>query len=340
MRVISLLAVLAAVAWGQAGTLAHGIELFQRGEYVAAQKSLLRVIESRDDPRARTFLALAQAATAQCDVAVRELAGFEKLEDQQLRRLAGLGLARCRIAGKQFAEAIAALYRLKELYPSDADVLFETARAQMKAWNDVVFEMFQKTPASFRVNQLSAEVFEIQGKYGGAIAEYRKALAKSPKTLNLHYRLGRALLMESHSPEALAEALGEFEAELALNPSDAVAEFQVGQILVARQKTDEALPRFERAVELDPDFPEALVALGRVRSRNQQHDEAIELLERAVGSVPESESALYALMLAYRNAGRRDDALRVKEKLDALRKTPRGEFTEFLERIGEEPAPQ
>ena len=210
----------------------------------------------------------------------------------------------------------------------------------MKAWNDVVFEMFQKTPASFRVNQLSAEIFEIQGKYRQAIAEYRKALDKSPKTLNLHYRLARALLMESHSPEALEEALGEFGAELALNPNDAVAEFQVAQILVAQQKPNEALPRFERAVELEPDFLEALVALGRARLQNQQHAEAIEFLERAVRSVPESESALYALMLAYRNTGRRDDSLRIKQKLDALRKTPQGEFTEFLKRIGEEPAPQ
>ena len=42
-----------------------------------------------------------------------------------------------------------------------------------------MFLMFQKTPASFRVNQLSAEIFEIQGKYSEAVAEFRKAIEKN-----------------------------------------------------------------------------------------------------------------------------------------------------------------
>jgi tetratricopeptide (TPR) repeat protein len=105
----------------------------------------------------------------------------------------------------------------------------------MKAWNDVVFRMYQKTPASFRVNQLSGEIFEIQGRFQDAAAEYRKAIRKNPAALNLHFRLGRALLLQSHDPANLREARKEFESELALNPSDAVAEFQVGQILQTGQ---------------------------------------------------------------------------------------------------------
>jgi hypothetical protein len=60
----------------------------------------------------------------------------------------------------------------------------QSARLHMKAWNDAVFQMFEKTPASFRVNQLSAEIFEIQGKYGEAIAEFRKAIEKNRAALN------------------------------------------------------------------------------------------------------------------------------------------------------------
>ena len=45
-------------------------------------------------------------------------------------------------------------------------------------------------------------------------------------------------------------------------------------------------------------------------------------------------------MTAYRNAGRRDDAMRVKAKLDELQQAPEGEFSEFLERIGEKPGEQ
>jgi tetratricopeptide (TPR) repeat protein len=290
------------------------------------------------DPRANAVLALTRASTGRCADAINDLrSSFETMQNGDLRRLTGLGLARCHIAGANFAGAFPVLHRLKELYPDDADVLYEMARLQMKAWNDVVREMFEKTPASFRVNQLSAEIFEIQAKYSEAIAEYRKAIEKSPQTLNLHYRLGRALLMESHERAVLDAARQEFEAEIALNPNDAVAHYQVAQILQAQQKPDEALARLERVIELDPNFAEAVIALGRVHLDANRTEQAIALLERAVKLVPQSESAHYALMIAYRNAGRRDDAQRQKQQLDELQKSPEGEFTDFLKRIGEQP---
>ena len=83
----------------------------------------------------------------------------------------------------------------------------------------------------------------------------------------------------------------EFEAELALNPSDAVAEYEVGQILLAEQDPSGAAARFEKAAALDPNFAEALVA---VANRRRSTAEAVPLLERAVKLQPTSESAHYA----------------------------------------------
>jgi tetratricopeptide (TPR) repeat protein len=190
--------------------------------------------------------------------------------------------------------------------------------------------MFQKTPSSFRVNQVSAEIFEVQGRFGEAAAEYRKAIEKAPDTVNLHYRLGRALLLETH--DNFAAAVREFEAELKLNPNDAAAEYQIGQILVASQKPAEAAPRFEKAAKLDPSFIEPLIALSKIQTAK-----AVELLERAVAQAPRSEAARYNLMLAYRNAGRAADARKQKDELDKLQKPPEGEFTEFLKKLGEKP---
>jgi tetratricopeptide (TPR) repeat protein len=198
--------------------------------------------------------------------------------------------------------------------------------------------MYQEAPSSFRVNQLSAEVFETQGRYAEAITEYRKAIEKNREALNLHFRLGRALLLESHSPSALEQAQKEFEAELARNPSDAAAEYQIGQILIARQNSDQAAPHFAKAVALSPDFPEALVALGKTHLNAKRYSEAIPLLERAVRVQPNMESAHYALMLAYRNTGNSERALNEKAELDRLQKPPEGEFSEFLKKLGEKPA--
>lgn len=310
-----------------------GIAAFERGDYAAAEKLLA------DDasPRGQAFLALTKAATGRCTEAEAGLSA--RRSEVPLRLLTGLALTRCLIAQERWTDAANALAGLEAEFPKNPDVLYEAARLHLKAWNGAVERMFEGAPASFRVNQLSAEIFEIQGRYDEAVGEYRKALAKSPKTLNLHYRLGRALLARSHDPAALEEARQEFAAELELNPYDAVAHYQVAQILDVQQKPQEAAAGLEKAVELDPEFPEALTALARYRSRSGDHAAAIELLERAVALQPESESSVYALMTAYRNAGRRDEALATKKKLDALQRSPDGEFSDFLRRIGEEPQP-
>ncbi len=313
--------------------LARGVYLFQLGKFSAARSALDPLAA---DPRAETFLLLSRAAMGECATAAPALRSrFEAGGDDRLRRFAGLGAAQCAIASGDLEAAAALLSRLRSAFPADADVLYLSARFHLKGWNDAIAALFEKSPASYRVNQISAEIFEIQGNYAAAAGEYRKAIEKNPRALNLHYRLGRAILLESHEPAALDQARQEFERELEINPNDAVAEYQVGQILMTQQKTEAARPRLERALELKPDFGEAALALGRFHLAGGNATAAIALLERAVKLSPQSEPAHYSLMLAYRNAGREADALREKAALDKLQQLPSGEFTDFLKRLGE-----
>ncbi len=311
----------------------EGLSLFESGDLTAARARFA----ASTDLRASALKAIVDASLGQCAEVLPQLVLAAQGSEPLTSRLAGLAAARCSIAGKRFDAALALLAGLRSEHPADADVLYETARLHLKGWNEAVAAMFGAAPSSFRVNQLSAEIFEIQGRYDDAVREYRKAIDRAPGTLNLHYRLGRALLMRSHDPAALDEALAEFRAELELNPNDAVAEFQVGQILHVQGRADEALAHFERAVALDGDFPEALIAVAKERGRMERFDEAISLLERALTLQPRSEPAHYSLMLAYRNAGRRDDARRIQEALEELQAPSGGEFSDFLKRIGENP---
>jgi len=221
-------------------------------------------------------------------------------------------------------------------FATDPEVLYESAKLHRKAWDAAVLGLYQKAPASFRVNQISAEVFESEGKYGEAAAQYEKAIGKAPEALNLHYRLGRCLLLENSSGENLAKAHAQFEAELKLNPYDAVAKYQVAQILAAQQKPDEARKAFEDALRLKPDFPEAMIAVGRSSLSDKQYAQAAQWFEKAVALQPDNEAAHYSLMLAYRDLGRSADAAEQKKILDKLQKPPDGEFTEFLKKIGEQ----
>jgi tetratricopeptide (TPR) repeat protein len=335
MRVISSIVVVSALLarGAQDDSLQKGIAEFNRGRYAAAETWLEK---APDGGQRRTFLALTRAAMGRCDQAQQQLAGeFAKSEDSDLRRLAGLALTQCQLSQGHYDDAVPVLARLRTLYPSDADVLYQSARLHLRAWNDTLYEMYQKAPGSYRVNQTSAEIFEIQNRYQEAASEYRKAIEKNPAALNLHFRLGRSLLLESHAPDNLALARREFEKELALNPGDAVAEYEVGQILLTSQQNTEASQRFEHALEISPNFPEALQALAKLRLDTKQYGEGIPLLEKVVRLQPANESAHYSLMRAYRDAGRLADAAREQAELDKLRQTPQGEFTDFLKRLGE-----
>jgi tetratricopeptide (TPR) repeat protein len=324
---ISVLVLLAVVAQTQ------GIDAFREGRLKDARVELEKSVAAHpDDATARAFLAMTKAAQKDCADAVH---AFQTQGDDQLARLAGIAAVECLSATDRAGGASSLISAVLARFPSDPDALYESAKIHRKAWDAAVLGLYQKAPASFRVNQISAEVFETEGKYGEAAAQYEKAIEKAPTALNLHYRLGRCLLLVSQSPENLEKARAQFEAELELNRADAVAKYQVAQILAAQQKPEEARKWFEEALALKPDFAEAMIAVGRLRASDKKYAEAAQLFERAAALQPDNEAAHYNLMLAYRDLGRNDDAMKQKKILDTLQKPPEGEFTEFLKKIGE-----
>jgi tetratricopeptide (TPR) repeat protein len=316
-----------------------GIEAFQHGRYSIAREKLTEASKNPNDRQARLFLALTEAALGNCRKALPELIRPLSNEQSTLQRVAGLAAVKCYSATRDESKAFEALRGLEKRFPNDADVLYLSAKLHMKGFNDATLAMFQKAPASYRVHELSAEIFEVENRYGEAVSEYRKAIELNPQAPDLHFRLGRAILLEGHGPEQLKQAAAEFEAELKLSPEDAACEFQLGQIAQVQGKTEDAGARFERAVELSPDFVQGLLALGKLRIKAERYPEAIQLLSRAAALQPASETAHYALLTAYRNSGQMQKAQSEKAILDRLQKPPEGEFTEFLKKL-DKPKPQ
>ncbi len=315
------------------GNTEAGVNAFREGRFAEARTSLEGALaRDSNDNTARAFLAMTKAAGHDC----ADAAGtFEQERDDTLARMAGLAAVECNVASEKQDEAFALLRKVEARFPADPDVLYESAKLHRKAWDRAVRAMYEKTPASYRVNEISAEVFESEGKYGEAAAQYRAAITKAPAALNLHYRLGRCLLLDSTTAENLRNANVEFEAELKLNPSDAVAVYQVGQILSASGKQEEALRRYQQALTLHPDFPEALLAIGKILAKDKQFAEAAATFEKVTATHPDIEAAHYNLMLAYRSLGRREDAALQKKELDRLQRPQEGEFSDFLKKLGE-----
>jgi tetratricopeptide (TPR) repeat protein len=338
MLVISQIFVFALLA---AGLIASdsaretGIAAFRQGRYSVALKNLTPAAIDPGDRPARVFLALTQAALGECKTALPGLTVNADSLDPVLYRLAGLAAVKCYSVTSDNANAFSLLKRLEARFPSDADVLYTAAKLHMTAFNDATFAMFERVPASYRVHELSAEIFEIDNRYSDAVAEYRKAITLNPSAPELHFHLGRAILLQSHNPEALQQASAEFRAELKVSPEDSASEFQLGQIAQAQGKIADAKLHFERAVSLSPAFVQALIALGKMHLQNKQYTEAISALTRATQVQPANETAHYALLTTYRNSGQMDRAKAEKAILDRLQKPPRGEFSDFLKRLGE-----
>src|SRR5947209_8518688 len=257
MRAIKALLCLALTA--SAADVSDGIAAFNQGRYSEAQKLLQQQAAGNGDQRAPVYLALTQAALNNCDAALPVLASA--IADRDLSRLAGLAATRCYSTGGNTTKALSLIEDLKTRFPDDADILYVAAETEMKAFNDTSFAMFQRAASSYRVHELSARIFETQNRFSDAVAEYRKAIDINPHAPDLHFRLGRAILLESHSPEALHKAAAAFSDELKISPEDGACEFQLGQIAAVQGSSSEARQHFERALELNPKFVTASIAL-------------------------------------------------------------------------------
>lgn len=317
-----------------------GIAAFKQGRYSVALKELKEAATDPSDRVARVFLALTEAALGECKTALPGLTVNADSLEAAVYRLAGLAAVKCYTVNGNGAAASLLLQHLETRFPNDADVLYTSAKLHMRAFNEVTFAMFERVPASYRVHELSAEIFELENRYSDAVAEYRKAITLNPNAPELHFHLGRAILLQSHSREALQEASAEFRSELKVSPEDSASHFQLGQIAQAQGNTADAKTHFERAVSLSPTFVQALIALGKIHLQNKQYQEAVSALTRATQLQPGNESAHYALLTAYRDSGHMDKAKAEKTILDQLQKPPQGEFSDFLKRLGEKPAEQ
>jgi len=313
----------------------EGITAFNQGRYSVALAKLAEAAKDANDKQAQLFLALVQAATGDCATA---LPALRSMAVEQ--RLAGIAAVKCYSAAGAETKAFALLDEMLAKWPDDGDVLYLKAKLHMKAFNDATLAMFQRTPASFRVRELSAEIFEVDSRYDEAVAEYRKAIEMNPQAPDLHFRLGRAILLARHDPDSLAKATAAFRDELKLNPEDAACEFQLGQIAQVEGNKADAKAHFEEALKRAPHFVAALVALGKIETSDKRYQRAIDLLSNAIALQPANETAHYALLTAYRDAGQMDKAKSEKAILDKLQKPPEGEFSDFLKKLGEKPPPQ
>ena len=126
----------------------------------------------------------------------------------------------------------------------------------------------QVAPDSLWLHLAAGEAHESQGQLESALGAYREVLKKNPNHPGIHFRLGRVnLTRAAQDATAEAEALKEFELELQLDPTNANAAYEAGELHRKATRFDQAKNLFALAVKYYPDFEDALVGLDAQKLR-------------------------------------------------------------------------
>jgi Tfp pilus assembly protein PilF len=156
---------------------------------------------------------------------------------------------------------------------------------------------------------MNADSNELQGKWDEAEKDYRKILEQNPNYPGIHFRLARLLLSKPNpTPDFAEQAKKELQAELAIDPSNAGAEYVLGELARQAQDLPATEQHFSKATQLEPNFADAWLGLGMSLLAEKKFPEAVAPLEKAVKMQPGNPAAHYSLATAYSRTGRKEDA--------------------------------
>ena len=244
---------------------------------------------------------------------------FPKLQDPKLKREAGLTLVEIEFETGDLKKASAILLPLEQSASDDPAVLY----AAYRVYSELTFQSIQSlavnAPNSAQLHRALAEHLVNDGRTDGAIIEYRKALAITPDSFDLHYELGQALVAESHQEVSLAEAQKEFESSLRLNPANARCECQLAGVELLRSNSTGALAHFAQALKLDSESGCAKAGLATQLIEEGKNQQALEYLQAAVRSDPYDPEIRYHLATLYRQMGDKAQAAKEMETFKQLR---------------------
>jgi len=219
-----------------------------------------------------------------------------------------MAAAKCAMSLNQAQTAINALFILKRDFPHDPEVLYITTHYFSELAMQASQELAREAPTSYQAQELQAESFESQGRWAEAAAQYNKILDQNANVPGIHFRLGRVALSKGDSESDTQEAKKEFEQELKIDPSNAAAEFSLGEIARRTGQWNDAITHFSIAAKIDSGFAEAYLALGMSLAAAQKFADAVAPLEKYVKIVPEDPAGHYQLAIAYDRTGRKESA--------------------------------
>jgi tetratricopeptide (TPR) repeat protein len=279
-----------------------GIALYELGDYAAARRNLESAL--RADPK-----------------------------DTNAELLLANGLIKL----GEFQSAADHLRRLSERLPENQEIWYLLGKVHMKLSEEALSKLTNLDPNSVWVHEISGEVMESMKNYDGALLEYKKAVEVAPQQAGTHYHLGNAYW----SLNMWDAATEQFRAELANDPSNCMAQWKIGNIILEEHGDSAgALAEIQKALDACPDLMSARVDRARALIKLERHSEAVNDLEAAVKADPAESLTHFLLAQAYRALGRTQEAqaeMKVFSKLEESSRAKTAErATELLQEKGKE----
>lgn len=258
-----------------------GISLYELGRYADAKAPLEKAVSaSPNDNNAEMFLA-------------RDLV---KLEDN--------------------TAAAKHLEKLTQREPKDQEVWYLLGKVYMKLSEQALGQMNAIDPNSVFAHETSGEIMESMKNYEGAIIEYKKAVEIAPNQAGTHYLLGNAYWNMAEWNAATEQ----FQAELASDPHNCMAQWKLGNILLEQNvRSEDALAEIEKALTACPNLNQARVDHARALLKLNRSAEALPDLQAAVKASPDEPTIHFLLAQVYRSTGRVEQArseMQVYSKLE------------------------
>jgi tetratricopeptide (TPR) repeat protein len=277
--------------------------------FVAAYGASQNTTKPAPDVSSSAIKATTLAEEGHCDAALPALEKSIRVADPELKRKVGLAGVRCSMTLGRPDAALRFLELLVRDFSHDPEVLYAATHAYSDLSTQASQTLARSAPSSPQAHELLAESYEAQGKWDDAAKEYRGIVAQNPKLPGIHFRLGRLLLSKPNPPATVADdARREFTQELAIDPTNADAEYVLGELARQESQWPEAIAHFTRATKLDAGFGDAFLGLGTTLLSAKRFSEAIPPLETAVKIEPRNPAAHYSLATALTRAGRKEDA--------------------------------
>jgi len=247
-----------------------GISLYEMGEYAGARRHLETALRANPkDDHAELFLA------------------------NDLIKL------------NEWDSAAGHLRQLAQRQPNNQEIWYLLGKVHMKLSEQALAKLNEIDPNSVWVHEVSGEIMESMKNFDGALIEYKKAVEIAPQQPGFHYSLANAYW----SLQSWGAATQQFQEELAIDPSNCMAQWKLGNIVLEQHEdSGVALADVEKALAICPNLVQARVDRARALLKLDRNEEAMKDLLTAEQTNPEEPSIHFLLAQAYRTLGKTKEA--------------------------------